>query len=97
MEQEFKWDSSDDMDFVSCCINKKDPILKNLHEIALTRESEYIERLINDFNPLCEMCLHAQSLWDKGTITTGVFCIVCIRLAMRASAPPPLPKLEFSN
>lgn len=79
------------LETVRSCSNFNDPVLMRLHDIATTRDSDYMDRLIGDFNPLCEMCVTARKLWEEyvdeeqpffgGPVK--IFCPVCIKLSMR--------------
>lgn len=51
---------------VSSCSNAKDPILRNIHEIALDRIDnwDYINCLVATLNGDCEICTRAKELWE---------------------------------
>lgn len=66
---------------VSSCSNAKDPILRNIHEIALDRIDnwDYINSLVATLNGDCEMCTRAKDLWEahldfiSTVLTSGYF------------------------
>ena len=80
---------------VIACGNYTNPVLRNIHEIALERAGDvlYMASLINDLNPDCEMCRCCADLWDDYISRGGaridyvgpVFCGICISLAVRSS------------
>lgn len=78
-----------DFDLVSECRNRDDKVLRNIHEIVLWRhDEEYMDRLVKDLAPTCEMCMHAMESWNELDEDVDPeywqFCGLCVRLSMKA-------------
>ena len=58
-------------------------MLANIHDIAIqSGKFEYISRLLNDFNPACELCQYAMHICRQ----RQEFCDLCYTLASRGES-----------